>query len=115
VPLTSGFFAKFYAITAAVEAGSTWLAVIAMLTAVIAAFLYLRIIVSMYMTDDDAEESERRLIPIPFAAGLALAVCAVVTLGVGLFPGSLSSTAKDATPVLVHEAAEAPATPTATP
>ena len=74
VPLTSGFFAKFYVITAAVEAGSTWLAIIAMVTAVIAAFLYLRIIVSMYMSADDA--GEPRTIPVPFAAGLALGACA---------------------------------------
>ena len=67
VPLTSGFFAKFYVITAAIDAGSTWLAVIAMLTAVVAAFLYLRIIVSMYMSVEDA--GEPRTIPVPFAAG----------------------------------------------
>jgi NADH-quinone oxidoreductase subunit N len=101
VPLTSGFFAKFYVITAAVDAGSTWLAIIAMLTAVVAAFLYLRIIVSMYMSVEDA--GEPRTIRIPFAARLALATCALVTLGVGLFPGALSSTAKDATPALVLE------------
>ena len=52
----SGFFAKFYVIAAAVEAGSTWLAIIAMLTAVVAAFLYLRIIVSMYMSVEEAGE-----------------------------------------------------------
>lgn len=101
VPLTSGFFAKFYAISAAVDAGSTWLAVIAMLTAVVAAFLYLRIIVSMYMSADEAGEPRR--IPVPFAAGLALLTCATVTLGAGLFPGALASTAKDATPALVRE------------
>ena len=87
VPLTSGFFAKFYAITAAVEAGSTWLAIIAMLTAVVAAFLYLRIIVSMYMSAEDA--GEPRTIRVPFAATLALGACALVTLGVGIFPESL--------------------------
>ncbi len=101
VPLTSGFFAKFYVITAAIDAGSTWLAVIAMLTAVVAAFLYLRIIVSMYMSVEDA--GEPRTITVPFAAGLALAVCLVATLGAGLFPGTLSSVAKDATPALVLE------------
>ena len=101
VPLTSGFFAKFYVITAAVDAGSTWLAVIAMLTAVVAAFLYLRIIVSMFMSVEDA--GEPRTIRVPFAAGLALLVCLVVTLGAGLFPGTLASAAKDATPVLVLE------------
>jgi len=106
VPLTSGFFAKFYVITAAIDAGSTWLAVIAMLTAVIAAFLYLRIIVSMYMSAEDA--GEPRTIPVPFAAGLALVACLAVTIGAGLFPGTLSSVAKDATPVLVLEPVDAP-------
>jgi NADH-quinone oxidoreductase subunit N len=104
VPLTSGFFAKFYVITAAIEAGSTWLAIIAMLTAVIAAFLYLRIIVSMYMSVEEA--GEPRTIRVPFAARLALATCAAVTLGVGLFPNSLASTAEDATPHLVLEPTE---------
>ena len=78
MPLTSGFFAKFYVITAAVEAGSTGLAVIAMLTAVVAAFLYLRIIVSMYMSVEDA--GEPRAIPVPFAAGLALVIAVGFTL-----------------------------------
>ena len=105
VPLTSGFFAKFYVITAAVEAGSTGLAVIAMLTAVVAAFLYLRIIVSMYMSVEDA--GEPRAIPVPFAAGLALVIAVGFTLCVGLFPGLLSRAAEDATPVLVLEPVEA--------
>src|SRR5690606_20504665 len=47
VPLTSGFFAKFYVIVAAVDAGSTVLAVVAMLSSVISAYLCLRITVSL--------------------------------------------------------------------
>ncbi len=111
VPLTSGFFAKFYILNASIDAGSTWLAIVAMLTAVIAAFLYLRIIVSMYMTADD-ELPERRAIPIPVGAGLALAASVVITLAVGVFPSLLSDPAGDATPALVVEpvpAADLPA------
>ncbi len=112
VPLTSGFFAKFYVITAAVEAGSTWLAVIAMITAVISAFLYLRITVSMYMSDPEESDADatdsagsRRArgpqVSIPVGAGICLAVCLVVTLVVGVWPGSISGLAKDAVPALV--------------
>jgi len=102
VPFTSGFFAKFYAIGAAVEAGSIPLAAIAMLTAVISAFLYLRITVSMFLEDvDDADVPARRSLPIPVGVGLALAVCVLVTLGVGLFPHVLTGPAGDATAVLV--------------
>ena len=107
MPLTSGFFAKFYVITAAVEAGSTWLAIIAMLTAVVAAFLYLRIIVSMYMSVEDA--GEPRTIRVPFAAGLALGRLRGRHPRRRHLPRSLASTAKDATPALVLEPVEASA------
>jgi NADH-quinone oxidoreductase subunit N len=99
VPLTSGFFAKFYVIAAAVDAGSTWLAVVAMLSSVISAFLYLRITVSLYMGDTDEEPAAPR-ITVPVGAGIALAVCVVVTLVVGVWPGSIAEVARDAVPVL---------------
>jgi NADH-quinone oxidoreductase subunit N len=114
VPLTSGFFAKFYVIEAAVDGGSTWLAIIAMLSAVIAAFLYLRIIVSMYMTADE-DLPEPRTIPIPFTAGLALGLAAVVTLGAGIFPSLLADKAHDATPQLVQEPVAATPAPAPAP
>jgi NADH-quinone oxidoreductase subunit N len=102
VPLTSGFFAKFYVITAAVDAGSTWLAVIAMIAAVIAAFLYLRIIVAMYMGDEEeAATPEGGRVAVSVGAGVALTLCLVVTIGVGVWPGAISHWAQDAVPVLV--------------
>jgi NADH-quinone oxidoreductase subunit N len=99
VPLTSGFFAKFYVINAAVEAGSTWLAVIAMISSVISAFLYLRITVSLYMSDPDEADAALRL-NVPVAAGIALAVCLAVTLVVGVWPNGVADLARDAVPVL---------------
>ena len=106
VPLTSGFFAKFYVINAAVDAGSTWLAVIAMLTAVIAAFLYLRIIVSMYMSVEDAGRAphdpvsrSRPVWPWPCRSSSPS--------GSACSPASSPSVAKDATPALVLEPADA--------
>jgi NADH-quinone oxidoreductase subunit N len=104
VPLTSGFFAKFYVIFAAVDAGSDMLAVVAMLAAVIAAYLYLRIVVSMYMADGDAgarEPGTRPRISVPVGAGVALAACFVVTIGLGVWPGVVTEVARDAVPVLV--------------
>src|SRR5690606_10386845 len=100
VPLTSGFFAKFYVIVAAVDGGSTSLAVIAMLSSVISAFLYLRITVSLYMSDPDEDAVPARL-RIPAGAGIALALCLAVTLVVGVWPGSIAEVARDAVPVLV--------------
>jgi NADH-quinone oxidoreductase subunit N len=89
VPLTSGFIAKFGVIQSAVEERSYALAIIAMVAAVIAAFLYLRIMVSMWLADpseaDLVADAERKL-AVPFSAGLAISAAAVFTLAVGFYP-----------------------------
>ncbi len=86
VPLTSGFIAKWGVIQAAVEQESYAIAVIAMVAAVVAAFLYLRIMVSMWLeTSDQPVVTEA----IPFATGLAITAAAIFTLFVGVWPGWL--------------------------
>ena len=98
VPLTTGFVAKFEVIGAAVEARSFWLAIAAMVTAVVSAFLYLRIMLSMYLGDvaDDAPA-----IRVPRAAGVAIAIAVIVTIGFGVLPGELDAITRDAIPQLV--------------
>jgi NADH-quinone oxidoreductase subunit N len=82
VPLTSGFVAKFGIIRTAVSVESYALAVIAMLAAVIAAFLYLRIMVSMWLSEPAT--AERRV--IPKATGVTIAASVAVTLVIGFIP-----------------------------
>jgi NADH-quinone oxidoreductase subunit N len=101
VPLTSGFIAKFGVIAAAVDAESYALAVIAMLGAVIAAFLYLRIIVSMYLTDPEPGDADQPYVRIPFSAGLGLAITATFTIVVGFAPWWVVDYARDAVPQLI--------------
>ena len=86
VPFTSGFIAKFGVIQAAVDERSYAIAIIAMVVAVIAAFVYLKIMVTMWL-GDPADGSQT--VPVPFAAGLAIVVAVIFTLGVGIFPGWL--------------------------
>jgi NADH-quinone oxidoreductase subunit N len=103
VPLTSGFFAKFYVLDAAVAAHSYALAVIAMMAAVIGAFVYLRIIVTMYAGAGDEEEvaaAPARRIHVPLAAKLALAVAFAFTVVVGFLPSPVAEFTQDATPVV---------------
>jgi NADH-quinone oxidoreductase subunit N len=108
VPFTSGFFAKFYAIDAIVEAKYAWLAVFAMATAVIAAVLYLRVIVAMYLTGTDADPPAVGRIPVGWSARIALGLCALFTLGFGLFPEFLVEQAQHGVPVLVEAPAPTP-------
>jgi len=100
VPLTSGFLAKFYVISAAVEAKSYSLAIIGMIAAVIAAFFYLRLIVVMYMAPaTEGEEAAAPAGPIPIAvgAGLSLTIAVGFTLVVGFLPSAVFDFARHAT------------------
>jgi len=85
IPFTTGFLAKFYVITAAVEAHSYAIALIGMLAAVIAAFFYLRVIVLMYTPPEDGAEPAPRT-AMPFGTGLALGLTLAVTLAFGIVP-----------------------------
>jgi NADH-quinone oxidoreductase subunit N len=82
VPLTSGFVAKFGIIRAAVSTESYTLAVVAMLAAVIAAFLYLRIMVSMWLSEGTTSHD----VSASFSARLAIGLCVGATLVFGVFP-----------------------------
>ena len=54
IPPTAGFIGKFYVFMSAVEAGMTWLAVLALIFAAVSAYYYLRLVLVMYMREPDA-------------------------------------------------------------
>ncbi len=93
VPFTSGFIAKFGVIQAAVEENSYAIAIVAMVTAVIAAFVYLRIMVRMWLADPEGDARAT----VSFSAGLAIASAVVFTLVVGVLPGWLIDAADTVT------------------
>jgi len=82
-PPTAGFVAKWYIFGAAVKAGYYWLAVIGVLTSVVSVFFYLRIVVMMYMSSDDAA---LRFPAVPRVAGVALVVSAILVFYLGVLP-----------------------------
>jgi len=91
MPLTAGFVAKFGVFSGAWDSGQQWLVIIAVLASVIALAFYLRIIVTMYMED---EEGAEMAVPVPVRWVVVLAVAA--TIGWGIFPGFLLDLASDA-------------------
>jgi NADH-quinone oxidoreductase subunit N len=94
VPLTSGFVAKWGVIQAAVEEESYAIAIIAMVAAVVAAFLYLRIMVNTWLEPSD-EATGREA--VPFATGLAVTLAAAFTIFVGVWPNWLLDAADSVT------------------
>ena len=83
IPPTVGFFAKLYVLVATVDAGLGWLAVVIALNAALAAFYYLRVIVTMYMRDPEAEPAPIDHAP---AGNLGLVLSVVGVLLLGIFP-----------------------------
>jgi NADH-quinone oxidoreductase subunit N len=74
MPPTVGFIGKFYIFRAAIDAQLIWLAVVGVITSLISAYYYLRVIVVMYMREGDPEiRSERWLnTTVLLAAGATL-------------------------------------------
>lgn len=89
IPATSGFIAKFGVITAAADARSYAIAIIAMLVSVIGGYFYLRVIVQMYMHEPDDSTAGEGIYAIPATTRLALLITAAFTLYAGMFPGAL--------------------------
>lgn len=85
VPLTGGFFGKFYIFKAALDSKLVWLTVLGLLNSAIAAYYYLRILVVMYMKDP--QEPVNHLPPAGLGLQLALGASALGTLVLGIFPG----------------------------
>jgi len=93
IPMTGGFFAKFYVFSAALQNNLIWLVMIGVLNSAIGAYYYLRIIVTMYMREPNHEEA---VPPVSFSLGSALAISVVATLYLGILPGRVLDYARSA-------------------
>ncbi|MFZ0320036.1 MAG: NADH-quinone oxidoreductase subunit N, partial [Candidatus Sulfotelmatobacter sp.] len=112
IPMTGGFFAKFYVFSAAVKANLIWLTIIGVLNSGIGAYYYLRIIVVMYMRES------RKAVPVnqvPFPLGVALAACVGATIYLGIFPSGVLQYTQDSAQQLVRQATPVSGAPSSAP
>lgn len=84
IPITGGFFAKFYVFSAALQANLVGLTIIGVLNSAIGAYYYLRIIVVMYMHE---AKNETPVFPVPLGVASALAISVAATIYLGVLPG----------------------------
>jgi NADH-quinone oxidoreductase subunit N len=98
IPITGGFFAKFYVFSAALKANLIWLTIIGVVNSAIGAYYYLRIIVMMYMRES---RKEVPVTPISFGLATALIVSMVATLYLGLLPNRVLQIAQHSAQTLV--------------
>ena len=88
IPPLAGFFGKWYVFLAAVNAGLIPLAIIGVLTSVVGAFYYLRIIKLMYFEDADAPLDEGLSRQNRLVLLVSLAVIVLFFLGIGQLAGT---------------------------
>jgi len=86
LPVTAGFFGKFYIFKAAVNSHLLWLAVLMAINSTIGAYYYLRVIVLMYMREPSAEAAAAAPVGFPLTVNVVLAVTAIGTILFGLMP-----------------------------
>ncbi|PSH04402.1 MAG: NADH-quinone oxidoreductase subunit N [Acidobacteria bacterium] len=86
IPITGGFFAKFYIFSTALRTRLIWLTLIGLVNSGVGSYYYLRLIVRMYMYEPRAE------IPVPpvrLGMGLAIAISLIATLWLGVLPNAV--------------------------
>ena len=101
VPLTGGFVAKLSVFSAAVDQRQYTLALIGMLAAAVAAFVYLRIIITMYAPADDEEQPTFHA-RVDYGTRVAITIAAAAVLFLGIMPGGMLDFAKHASQLLAR-------------
>jgi len=96
IPPTAGFMAKFVLFSSTIQAGMTWLAVIAILNSALSLFYYARLVKYMYFMPPEGEKVGT---PFPYALALLLAVAGVLVIGI--WPEPFVQWALEAASVLV--------------
>jgi NADH-quinone oxidoreductase subunit N len=83
IPPFAGFFGKYVLFSATVDAGFTWLAIVAVISSIISVYFYIGLVVSMYFKDKETGES---FIASSGIAGITLIVATVGTIALGIMP-----------------------------
>ena len=93
IPFTGGFFGKFYVFTAALHSGEVWLTIIGLVNSGVAAYYYLRLLMSVYGKPSD--DAPVQLVPrLKASLTLALLLTVAATFILGIFPGRILSMAQ---------------------
>ncbi|MFV0430002.1 MAG: NADH-quinone oxidoreductase subunit NuoN [Arachnia sp.] len=95
IPPTAGFAGKLVVFSSAWAGGYGWLVLVAVVMSVVAAFLYLKLIVAMWFTDPDPEQ-QAEVEPSGIGTLSVLVIAALTTIALGLLPGGFLDLAEQA-------------------
>ncbi|HIF22395.1 MAG TPA: NADH-quinone oxidoreductase subunit N [Gemmatimonadetes bacterium] len=97
IPPTAGFMGKMWLFGAAIDAGEIWLVVIAVLNSAVSAYYYLRVVVFMWINEDEPAGSPIAIGP---TMAVALGVALLGTVVLGVYPQALFEYAQSAASTL---------------
>jgi NADH-quinone oxidoreductase subunit N len=89
MPITAGFFGKFYVFKAAINSKLIWLVVLMTINTAIGAYYYLRVIVVMYMREHKGDVPAEAATSLSPTAAMVVVVAALATLYLGLAPNHI--------------------------
>jgi len=89
LPVTAGFFGKFYIFKATVNSNLIWLAILMAINSVIGAYYYLRVIVVMYMREPSGEAEPAGTAKFPVAITAVVVLTALATVWFGVAPNQI--------------------------
>ena len=86
IPVTAGFFAKYFVFTTMIGTPFKWLLILAILTSAVGAYYYLKVVIAMYFSKSEDKE------PIQFenAHAFIVVLSTIITLALGLAPGLIA-------------------------
>jgi len=105
IPVTGGFFAKFYVFSASLQSDLVGLTIIGVINSAIGAYYYLKIIVVMYMREP---REEVPVLSMPLALGAALAISMAATIYLGVVPDRMLIFLRQSSKELLQEPAVTP-------
>lgn len=92
IPPMAGFVGKFYLFSGAIQDGYLWLALIGLIMSMVSVYYYLTVSKAMYIGNNEKQEP----VDIGGANRLALWICLLATIFIGVYPGPLSNIANSA-------------------
>jgi NADH-quinone oxidoreductase subunit N len=83
IPITSGFFAKYFVFAVMIGTQYKWLLILAVLTSAVGAYYYLRVVIAMYFKKQETEE------PVQFEKSnvLVITLTSAIVIAIGIVPG----------------------------
>ncbi len=86
IPVTAGFFAKYFVFTTMIGTSFKWLLILAILTSAIGAYYYLKVIIAMYFKPN----TEQQTVPVETSNTAVIMITTILTVVIGLSPGFIA-------------------------